>query len=222
MTAILSFQHIVGRGNNKLFYLINGHRIVGTSGITFYASRSRIECAAQCGFEEGCRTSNFDKSTQKCHLHTTDVCPETEASQTSSILYIRKEDVDCIDPWKSFEKSCYYLGNNHLSMTGAQQACVAMRGNLVKIDNSHENDWIMSMIGKLEQPTHHYIGLKKILGIWRWISDNSPLNFANWNKYTGEPSGDGNCVKVVHTIGWHFTWNDVFCDNTYAYICERC
>ncbi|VDI13235.1 Hypothetical predicted protein [Mytilus galloprovincialis] len=99
--SILSFKHIVGRGNTSIFYSKSGYSIVGISSLNVYVSRSKIECAVQYAIEEGCRTASFNNSAHLCYLHATDECPKIEASETSSVLYSGKTDGECIAPWNT-------------------------------------------------------------------------------------------------------------------------
>ncbi len=56
-------------------------------------------------------------------------------------------------------------------------------------------------------------------GRWSWVSGSSST-YTNWA--SGEPNdsdGDEDCAINNHNYGT--SWNDIDCDNTYPFICER-
>ena len=51
-----------------------------------------------------------------------------------------------------------------------------------------------------------------------YVSDDKSIVWKNWK--SGQPDGDGkeNCV-AIETIS--YKWGDMFCNETYNFICER-
>ena len=77
--------------------------------------------------------------------------------------------------------------------------------------------------------TEYYIGVRKNGQKWIWVSDNSPLEETKRGPFpwaSGEPRGDGNCVKMWRQITnpWTYVYDDVKCTvwtRNIGYICER-
>ena len=75
----------------------------------------------------------------------------------------------------------------------------------------------------------YYIGLRKNGQKWIWVSDNSTLEETERGQFpwaSGQPKGDGNCVKMWRqtTNSWTYRYDDVKCTVTSSkigYICER-
>ena len=75
----------------------------------------------------------------------------------------------------------------------------------------------------------YYIGLRKNGQKWIWVSDNSTLDETKkdnspWG--SGEPNGNGNCVKMWRekTSPWTYVYDDINCaasSSHIGYICER-
>ena len=82
----------------------------------------------------------------------------------------------------------------------------------------------LESINTKSDTTEYYIGLKKVNGKFRWISDNSTLQETETGKYPwhgGQPSKDGKCVKIWRNLGQNYSFDDVKCDdNSLGYICE--
>ena len=77
--------------------------------------------------------------------------------------------------------------------------------------------------------TEYYIGLRKNGQKWMWVSDNSTLDETKKDNFpwrSGEPNGNGNCVKMWRekTSPWTYVYDDINC-TVYTlcigYICER-
>ena len=76
----------------------------------------------------------------------------------------------------------------------------------------------------------YYIGLRKNGQKWIWISDNSTLEETKGSHFPwapGEPSGNGNCVKMW-LLKWSpwtmYVYDDINCTvstSNIGYICER-
>ncbi|CAC5391464.1 unnamed protein product [Mytilus coruscus] len=57
-------------------------------------------------------------------------------------------------------------------------------------------------------------------GTWRWIYDNTTVNYANWG--LGEPSNrdrNENCAEMWEAASYR--WNDRVCTSVLQYICEK-
>lgn len=66
-------------------------------------------------------------------------------------------------------------------------------------------------------PYSHRLGMQKVNGKWRWLFDNSTLDFTNWNP--GEPSAQGKCVLLMNYDSR--TWNEGGCTRKAPYICKK-
>ena len=73
----------------------------------------------------------------------------------------------------------------------------------------------------------YFIGLKRQSGEWRWLSNdkNKSSSRGHFNWAPGEPSGNGNCAKMLIHKKAHLWYDDTRCDRTgnpfIGYISER-
>ena len=77
--------------------------------------------------------------------------------------------------------------------------------------------------------SEYYIGLRRKDQKWIWVSDNSALEETKRGHFpwaSGEPQGNGNCVKIWRqkTNPWTYVYDNVKCTvytTNIGYICER-
>eukprot|EP00794_Sanderia_malayensis_P005753 gene5753-biopygen4667 len=111
------------------------------------------------------------------------------------------------------------LGNN---WPEARQYCFDLKGDLVSIRDSAENERIAEFIKSTGMGRSIWIGLndRRQEGTMEW-SNGSPVTFTNWN--TGEPnsaSEDEDCAALLSYRNG-FPWNDAWCStNINPFICE--
>ena len=100
-------------------------------------------------------------------------------------------------------------------------------GYLVKVETIEEHNFLADGKFHLNQFGHNnWIGLSDLAkdGVYRW-TDGSRANFTMWRR--GQPDRWRNeeyCVHMFDDKGlWEEKglWNDVNCENSYRFICER-
>lgn len=116
--------------------------------------------------------------------------------------------------WEESKNLCEQNGSKLVSME-------RLRAELNFLENRSE--------ARKMDTTEFYIGLRKNGQKWMWVSDNSTLEETKRGQFpwhSGEPAGNGNCVKMwlQKTSPWTYVYDDVKCRvrETYiGYICER-
>jgi hypothetical protein len=100
----------------------------------------------------------------------------------------------------------------------AEADCVDQGGHLVSLHAPNVQDFVASEAFAI-QDSDWWIGLNDLAdeGTFVW-SDNTPLNFMNWNG--GEPNnaGEEDCANVIPWGGG--SWNDLPCDQARPYVCR--
>ncbi|KAL5010617.1 hypothetical protein ScPMuIL_012922 [Solemya velum] len=143
------------------------------------------------------------------------------------LLGFAKSQICPVD-WVEDERSnsCYlfvYGSSRQKSVDDARSVCQARQGDLLKVDDTNELNWLLSELRKLENSydgEHEWwTGLNNIENEreWKW-TDGSLLqpNVITWGQ--GEPNniGDERCAEI-----WDFHFNDKSCATPLNYICER-
>ncbi|XP_053397668.1 perlucin-like protein [Mercenaria mercenaria] len=125
----------------------------------------------------------------------------------------------CPDGWISNQTSCYFFSTDTLNWDEAFEQCIALQSYLVEIDDSDENDFLVSVILGTSDDKY-YIGLsdREIEGIWKWMTSGNVLGFSSW--ISGQPDNSGgneNCALFSNSL-----WNDASCTSLLRrYICEK-
>ena len=94
-----------------------------------------------------------------------------------------------------------------------------------------ESEWtyLKELIQNLTDSGHveYYIGLSKVSGKWRWLSENESVPEKKW-RWQSNPSGDGECAIMYKNYGRKKGYyNDLSCSSTgdknikIGFICER-
>lgn len=118
----------------------------------------------------------------------------------------------------------YWFCTNAVFQAAAAGNCGALEGgNLVRVDDMTENDFLFSKI-----TADSWLGGSDVAveGAWRWPNNaqfwsgaaaGSALLYAHWN--TGEPndSGGQDCAVIWDSTG---RWDDLGCATARPYICE--
>ncbi|XP_054483613.1 CD209 antigen-like protein E [Anoplopoma fimbria] len=162
------------------------------------------------------RGSAADLSTIKANL--TKVTKVMERLQLSS-----QQKKSCPAGWILFSSSCYLLSEESASWDESRQDCRDKGSDLVIVDTLEEQEFLSSIIRKLT-----WIGLsdRDNEGTWIWI-DGTPLS--DTVKYWNEPnnggghpqSGEQDCVQIVVRRNPRGNWNDLRCDKSRQWICEK-
>ncbi|XP_063416493.1 perlucin-like protein [Mytilus trossulus] len=126
----------------------------------------------------------------------------------------------CSDGWSFVSKKCFMIVYEKIVWEEAVTKCEEYDGQLAKVENEIEDSWLISQL-----TDSVWIGLNDIEneGQWRWISDNSPLNYTNW--LSAEPNGgtEENCANYCKNYcgKTFYGWNDTRCKMLLGYVCER-
>ena len=120
---------------------------------------------------------------------------------------------------------------SRISWEQSKNLCEQNGSNLVSMERLRaELNFLETQSEALKVKTNeYYIGLRKNGQKWIWVSDNSTLDeteTGNSPWAPGEPSGNGNCVKMYRKekSSWTYVYDDVECSvssSNIGYICER-
>ena len=112
--------------------------------------------------------------------------------------------------WKTYEGHRYILTPGPGTWYEAEEYARSLGGNLVTVNDSKEQDWLVEVFGR---STRFWIGCtdRKVEGRWT-TANGEPLPFENW--FPGEPtndSGDDNHPEHFAVMNHrnHGKWNDV-------------
>ncbi|XP_048767074.1 lectin BRA-3-like [Ostrea edulis] len=119
--------------------------------------------------------------------------------------------------WLRYNKHWYYHSTQKLNWMGAQLYCRRQGGNLVHIDNAHENNWLSSKyttgsiwIGYTDQHAE---------GQWSSITTGERVSYTNWSRNNpNNYKGNQHCG----TLNWggNGRWDDNSCSTKLTFICE--
>ncbi|XP_070835872.1 CD209 antigen-like protein 2 isoform X1 [Chaetodon trifascialis] len=135
----------------------------------------------------------------------------------------------CPTGWVLINSLCYYFPfsniNGYKSWQKARDFCQMYGGDLAVIDSKDkENSTVTHLINVLTSQSNmgFWIGLKDSHeeGTWKWL-DGTILVEGYWND--GEPNDINNedCSGVYPRENFFKAWNDVRCDATMKWICEK-
>uniref|UniRef100_A0A4W5RTP2 C-type lectin domain-containing protein n=1 Tax=Hucho hucho TaxID=62062 RepID=A0A4W5RTP2_9TELE len=113
--------------------------------------------------------------------------------------------------------SCYYISPDKKTWDESRKDCQARKANLVIIDSREEQ----ALIKAFNKRTWFGLTDRQVEGTWRWV-DGTSLNTSYWVK--GEPNNlQGEDCALVDNTQQHpvVAWNDVPCNHTNSWICER-
>ena len=116
--------------------------------------------------------------------------------------------------WEESKNLCEQNGSKLVSME-------RLRAELNFLENQSE---ALKM-----NTSEYYIGLRRKDQKWIWVSDNSASEITKRGHFpwaSGEPQGNGNCVKIWRqkTNPWTYVYDNVKCTvytTNIGYICER-
>ncbi|XP_047560184.1 low affinity immunoglobulin epsilon Fc receptor isoform X3 [Lutra lutra] len=122
----------------------------------------------------------------------------------------------CPEKWVSFQRKCYYFGEDPKRWIQARFACSKLQGQLVSIHSQEEQDFLARHANRKGT----WIGLRDLdrEGEFIWM-DKEPLNYSNWRP--GEPNNGGQGEDCVMMQG-SGQWNDAFCGSRLdGWVCDR-
>ncbi|XP_060556958.1 perlucin-like protein isoform X1 [Ruditapes philippinarum] len=131
------------------------------------------------------------------------------------------------DTWKKYGNKCYrFVGEGDASTwSDAKEKCRLIHGDLVRIENKEENDFIANIRGS---KYGYWIGLEDTQNEndWQWRSSEGTQSLGNFSAWApNEPNnmdGNENC-GVIYTYYdgvLKGQWNDENCMHKNPYICE--
>uniref|UniRef100_A0A3Q1GX49 C-type lectin domain-containing protein n=1 Tax=Anabas testudineus TaxID=64144 RepID=A0A3Q1GX49_ANATE len=129
--------------------------------------------------------------------------------------------LSCPDGWTKLWWSCYFFSTESGSWTTGRANCRTRGAHLVVIDSSEEQNFLSTFI-----KTRTWIGLndRDKEGTWKWV-DGTPLTVTYWgseepNNGNGDRNvGEEDCVEI--STGWSSNWNDISCEDSRKWICEK-
>ncbi|XP_037363827.1 C-type lectin domain family 17, member A [Talpa occidentalis] len=123
--------------------------------------------------------------------------------------------VTCPDGWLPFEGKCYYFSQVTKSWEEARKFCQENYSHLVIISSFAEQNFVAKAHGS---PRVYWLGLsdRGQEKDWRWL-DGSPVTLSFWEPQEPNNSNEEDCGSM-NKGG---TWNDLSCDKTTYWICER-
>ncbi|XP_077621841.1 C-type lectin domain family 17, member A isoform X2 [Crocuta crocuta] len=123
--------------------------------------------------------------------------------------------ITCPEGWLPFEGKCYYFSPNTKSWDEARKFCQENYSHLVIISSFAEQKFLAKAHGS---PRIYWLGLndKDREGDWRWL-DGSPVTLSFWEPEEPNNINNEDCASM-NKGG---TWNDLSCDKTTYWICER-
>ncbi|CAG2185630.1 unnamed protein product [Mytilus edulis] len=124
----------------------------------------------------------------------------------------------CEKGWIKFGIHCYYIGPDTKTWDDSVTDCQRKGSNLVKVEDASENLWLQTVmiannIDILRIGAHDIHNE----GTWRWISDNSAVDYTNW--VGGQPDdfgGNEDCAELWKAAS--YLWNDRPCSSLLRYI----
>ncbi|XP_007182141.2 C-type lectin domain family 17, member A [Balaenoptera acutorostrata] len=123
--------------------------------------------------------------------------------------------VTCPEGWLPFQGKCYYFSPSTKSWDEARKFCQENYSHLVIISNFAEQNFVAKAHGS---PRVYWLGLndRNREGDWRWL-DGSPITLSFWDPQEPNNLHNEDCASM-NKGG---TWNDLSCDKTTYWICER-
>ncbi|XP_006900871.1 PREDICTED: C-type lectin domain family 17, member A [Elephantulus edwardii] len=123
--------------------------------------------------------------------------------------------VTCPEGWLPFEGKCYYFSPNTKPWDAARKFCQENYSHLVIISSPAEQKFVASAHGS---PRVYWLGLtdKNQEGVWKWL-DGSPVTLSFWDPQEPNNLWNEDCASMNRDG----TWNDLACEKTTYWICER-
>ncbi|XP_038577170.1 C-type lectin domain family 4 member E-like [Micropterus salmoides] len=136
---------------------------------------------------------------------------------------LSKQKKTCPAGWRMFSCTCYLLSTKSETWGKGREDCKGRGADLVVINSYEEQEFLTKVIN---QDT--WIGLndKENEGTWKW-TDGTPLTLSYWftrqpDNGAGDPRwGEEDCAHIQASTKTGGNWNDLRCDNSLKWICER-
>ncbi|RWS18360.1 hypothetical protein B4U80_12515, partial [Leptotrombidium deliense] len=128
--------------------------------------------------------------------------------------------------WKWFGNKCYFVSGMKSTQKKAGEICSKMNGDLVSIHSKTENDFVQSMLGRVDLQEHYryWLGAERVGNDqfqFQW-SDGSTFKYSHWHRNDpNNVNNEENCVSMVRGIGREAVWIDDNCNKSGYAICQR-
>lgn len=121
----------------------------------------------------------------------------------------------CKAACRSFNHSLYYISSEKKSWEDSRQDCIDRHADLIIINSREEQEFVNGLKGT------YWIGLsdREEEGVWKWVNGSVLKRPEFWAE--GKPSPGYNADDCVKTYYWSKTWEDISCDTTHYWICEK-
>ncbi|XP_041662855.1 CD209 antigen-like protein C isoform X2 [Cheilinus undulatus] len=136
---------------------------------------------------------------------------------------LSKQKKTCPAGWVMFQCSCYLFSTQKTSWDRSRRDCRNRDADLVVIDSSEEQEFLTNNLMDWT-----WIGLsdKENESTWKW-TDGTLLTQGYWLR--GQPDnggghavyGEEDCAHFRNNGKKEANWNDVKCDSTMLWICEK-
>ncbi|XP_052788103.1 uncharacterized protein LOC128222951 [Mya arenaria] len=129
----------------------------------------------------------------------------------------------CPESWIKHFSSCYYFGLSKRSWTSSKTFCNSFHGDLVKIDNAYEDNYLVSVLRHRATSIAWIGGKATAFGghfVWMWGNSEIPFRYTNW--LPGEPNDyhfTDACAAIRNSTAGYY-WEDGRCVSLQNFICE--
>ncbi|XP_053216156.1 C-type lectin BpLec-like [Podarcis raffonei] len=131
----------------------------------------------------------------------------------------------CPRNWLKSQGSCYAYFDSKKTWSEAENECLSYGcgTHLASILNEKESDVVANYISANQKNASQvWIGLHDPTekGHWRWLDDEI-YNYKRWDSHRPDNyNNEEYCVHLLMDTGFK-KWNDVKCNNKYAFICKQ-
>ncbi|KIH65041.1 lectin C-type domain protein [Ancylostoma duodenale] len=109
---------------------------------------------------------------------------------------------------------CYKFSTDRQPFYMAEEACQAIGGHLVSVENGFENAMLAETATSQNLKGPFFIGYNRMVSSdWSWIDGYNASTFTNWGP--GQPSASSQCT--VEALNG--SWISVNCASSYPYVC---
>ncbi|XP_067458766.1 C-type lectin domain family 17, member A-like [Thunnus thynnus] len=138
---------------------------------------------------------------------------------------ISLEERTCPTGWRLFRCACYLLSNESGSWEEGRKDCRDRGANLVVIDSAEEQKFLSNFA---KEGTQGWIGLTDRVKekTWEW-TDGSQLSVKYWRASQPDNGGgysklgEEDCAHIITGGNTLMNWNDLSCDTSLVWICEK-
>uniref|UniRef100_A0A3Q3MAS7 C-type lectin domain-containing protein n=1 Tax=Labrus bergylta TaxID=56723 RepID=A0A3Q3MAS7_9LABR len=130
---------------------------------------------------------------------------------------------NCSEGWKGFFCSCYFFSTQNKTQKESRQDCRDRGAELVIVNNIEEQALFLQqefLTNNITADT--WIGLsdQDNEGTWKW-ADDTPLTQGYWEADQPDDWRGEDCVQFGKGKKKEANWNDISCDESLRWICEK-